>query len=75
MNEEFPEDFEEDYALTKEELADFAHKLWMHWSKHIAEEEEISESRLERWDKLWTEYENLSEEMKDKDRDLVDRFL
>ena len=63
------------YTLTKEELAGFAHQLWMHWSQHIAEEEPISESRLDRWDKLWAEYENLSEEMKDKDRDLVDKFL
>jgi len=58
-----------------EELAEFAHDLWMHWSQHIAEEESISQSRRDRWGKLWTEYENLSEEMKDKDRDLVDKFL
>lgn len=72
---EYPEDWEDDHALRTEELAAFAHRLWVHWSTHIAEEENISEDRLDRWEELWTEYENLSEEMKDKDRELVKELL
>lgn len=52
-----------------------AHRLWTHWSQHIAEEEDISEDRLERWEGLWIPYEDLSEEDKEDDRRLVQRFL
>lgn len=60
--------------VKRERLASFAHDCWVYWSKHIAEEEDINEDRVERWKGLWTDYENLSEEMKDKDRKLVDKF-
>lgn len=58
----------------KQELADFAHELWMHWSKNIAEEEDISEERLERWQRQWTPYEELEEDDQLKDLELVERF-
>lgn len=56
-------------------VAQLAHRLWTHWSQHIAQEEDISQERLDRWQNLWTPFEELSEEMQDKDRELVDRFL
>lgn len=61
--------------LGTENLARLAHRLWTHWSQHIAEEEDISQDRYERWEKLWVPFDDLSEEMKDKDRELVERFL
>lgn len=62
--------------MTKEiSLPILAHRLWTHWSQHISEEEEISEDRLARWKRLWVPFEELSEEMQEKDRKLVNRFL
>jgi hypothetical protein len=59
---------------TEEPLAAFAHRLWTHWSQHIAEEEPISEERLERWEALWIPYEQLPEESKRTDRRLVEKY-
>lgn len=58
-----------------ENIAELAHRLWTYWSQHIAEEEDISEDRLERWEDLWIPYEALSEEDKEDDRRLVQKFL
>lgn len=63
-----------DIEQTEEPLAALAHRLWTYWSQHIAEEESISEERLERWKSLWIPYDELPEESKDTDRRLVERF-
>jgi methionyl-tRNA synthetase len=61
------EEFRKDAGI--ELLAEELHNLWMDWSKNIAEEEEISEERIDRWEKeCWKPYEELSEKMKHKDR-------
>lgn len=70
-----PTDLDQSFVLTREELAELAHRLWSYWSMHIAEEEEVSEKRLNRWDDLWVPYSEFTEASKDGDRDLVDRFL
>ena len=62
-------------TVSRETLADLAHRLWMHWSQHIAAEEHISADRQARWGDLWTDYDELSEEMKDTDRELVEEML
>lgn len=62
-------------AVDRETLADLAHRLWVHWSNHIAIEEPISEDRVSRWQDLWVDYEDLGEGMKDKDRELVEEML
>lgn len=59
---------------TGEPLAALAHRLWTYWSQHIAEEESISEERLERWERLWIPYEELPKPAKDTDRRLVKKF-
>jgi len=59
----------------KEVLAQLAHRLWTHWSQHIAEEEDISQERIDRWEQLWIPFDDLSKEMQEKDRELVERFL
>ena len=56
-------------------LAVLAHRLWTHWSQHIAEEEDISQDRLDRWQNLWVPFDELSKEMQEKDEELVERFL
>lgn len=58
-----------------EMIAVLAHRLWTHWSQHIAKEESISQERLERWESLWVEFEALSSDMREKDDELVKRFL
>jgi hypothetical protein len=57
-----------------EPLAALAHRLWTHWSQHIAEEENISEERLQRWQRLWVPYGDLPGGAQETDRRLVERF-
>ena len=51
-----------------ERVAALEHEQWMAWSKNVAETETISGDRLERWTRLWIPYEELSEEMRERDR-------
>ena len=52
-----------------ERLAELEHEQWINWSKNIVESESISEKRKRRWQKLWCPYNELSEEMKNLDRE------
>ena len=67
MPSPFAKSAEKDNEL--ERLAELEHKQWIAWSKNIAETENISKERLERWKKLWIPYLELTEEQKDQDRD------
>lgn len=69
------DEWEELHYVRKDRVEVLAHRLWTHWSQHIAEEEDISGERLDRWKDLWIPFEDLSEEIQEKDRELVDRFL
>jgi hypothetical protein len=51
-----------------EALAALEHQQWIDWSKTIAEKENLSPERLERWRKLWVPYEELDEKDKESDR-------
>lgn len=51
-----------------EALAALEHEQWMEWSKYVAENEDISQVRLARWQKLWKPYADLTEEEKEQDR-------
>lgn len=51
-----------------EKLAELEHEQWIKWSQTIAEKENISEERLERWKKFWVPYSELDEETKEHDR-------
>jgi len=46
---------------------------WVEWAKCI--EHEITDERRERWHSVYCAYEDLSEEMKDKDRIYADKVL
>lgn len=68
LNEELEQDLLDDQEELLEKLAAIEHKQWMGWAKNILETEDISPERAERWKELFVPYEELSEEMKEKDR-------
>lgn len=70
-----PLDDVEEVFYNKNKITVLAHRLWSYWSMDIAEEEDIKEDRVSRWKKLWIPFSDLTKEMKDKDRELVNRFL
>lgn len=51
-----------------EKIAALEHEQWIAWSQDIASTESINKIRLSRWQKLWRDYEDLTEEEKDLDR-------
>lgn len=64
----------------REALSDLEHKQWASWVgsviKRIEDEGEISEEKIESWkDLASTKYEDLTEEMKDLDREWADKIL
>ena len=55
-----------------EELSDLEHAQWMSWAKDIAKTEKITPERLKRWkEDMFKPYSELSEENKDKDREIA----
>jgi len=60
---------------TREKLADLEHRQWMSWTKYLVENHDIPEELEEKWKKNWEDYENLSEEEKDKDRKWADKAV
>lgn len=51
-----------------EKLAEIEHEQWIVWSQHIADKDNISKERLERWKTYWIAYSELDEETKELDR-------
>ena len=69
---------------TRERLADLCHKQWSGWMKYLFKMSSINSNReavipsglVIRWKRqMNTNYEDLSEEEKDSDRDEADRFI
>jgi len=58
----------EEEAEVLEKLAELEHAQWVRWSKNLDIKELLSDERIERWQKLWIPYSELSEEMKEEDR-------
>jgi hypothetical protein len=58
-----------------EELAALEHDQWMGWAKDILESEQINKERVERWQELFIPYDELTEEMKEKDREWARKAL
>lgn len=56
-----------------EEISKLIHEEWVEWAKQI--EHEISDERKARWQTVYCDYDELSEEMKDKDRDYGKKVL
>lgn len=51
-----------------EKLTELEHDQWIAWSKHLSTKEKLSQKTVERWEKLWCEYNALPESEKDHDR-------
>ena len=49
-----------------EALAEIEHQQWMHWSKTVAAE--VSPVTRKKWQGSWTDYNKLTEAMKEADR-------
>ncbi len=59
----------------REGIAELEHEQWIEWSKAIAKAVTLPQDRLERWQKLWVPYSELTEEQKDQDRVWADKSL
>lgn len=63
--------FEEKAGIDTEDLktvAKFLHEQWCDWSKSIAQEEHITEDRLNRWIGYWfKDWEELDSDTREKD--------
>lgn len=64
-----------DFGTLREVLSEIEHEQWIAWSKNIAESENITPARLERWQKLWCPYSELTEAQKDQDREWADKII
>lgn len=77
MTAEFdrPEIEELDKESIARAMAPFFHNLWWEWSNSIAQEEDISEDRLERWREYWKPYELLDENTRQSDIERAEAFV
>jgi len=51
-----------------EALAALEHNQWMSWAKSIINSEDITPERVERWRDLFVPYDQLTDDMKELDR-------
>ena len=59
-----------------EKLAELEHEQWVKWSKELATKEtSLSEERIRRWEQYWVPYSELSEEVKEFDREWARKVL
>lgn len=56
-----------------EELAALEHEQWEEWSKNVSEE--VSEDRQTRWKEYWVPYDDLTDEVKEQDREWARKVL
>lgn len=56
-----------------EKIAEIEHEQWMEWSKAVAHE--VTPERLKRWKKYWVPYDQLPEDVKEKDREWARKVL
>jgi hypothetical protein len=64
-----------DQLTLREELAALKHEQWMQWANSLIKSEHLSTDRLDRWAKCMVPYSDLSEAMKDHDREWADKVL
>ena len=55
--------------LDIERLASLIHDEWISWSKTLAEKKEVTPEKAKAWEKYWVPYGELSEGVKDMDRE------
>ena len=58
-------------------IAKIIHDGWMEWTKSLSDIEDFDQliSEADRWEKLWVPYEQLSKEMKEKDREWARKII
>lgn len=57
-------------------IAEIEHRQWMQWAKTLLEKEPgISEERRKRWESLFVDFDELSEEWKEYDREWARHVL
>lgn len=61
--------------MLREALAALEHEQWCEWSETLAESEQLSPERAERWSERWVSYDSLTEPDKDLDRAYADRVI
>lgn len=66
---------EQAIAEMREDLASLEHDQWIEWSKNIASKEKLSPDRIARWKTMWVPYDQLSEEVKDQDREWANKTI
>jgi len=62
-------------SLLLERLSSLEHDQWMNWAKTILKTENISKERAERWEECFVPYSNLTEEMKEYDREYARKVI
>ena len=77
--EELHEIMQSNVELTDEEiiesLAELEHEQWMKWADTIMQTEKISDARFARWASCMIPYADLTEEMKEFDREWARKAL
>ena len=59
----------------REKFAELEHEQWITWSKSVADIEDISENKLNRWRNFWIPYSQLDEYVKEDDRKWADKII
>jgi len=75
MVEEFVMDNAHVPSESVEHLSSLIHDQWISWARNLALHENLSGERLDRWNKLYVPYDQLSEDMKAEDRKFALKFL
>lgn len=58
-----------------EKLASLEHDQWMRWAKDILRDENISSATRERWESSFIPYGELSDDLKELDREFARKTL
>lgn len=58
-----------------EKLADLEHQQWEKWARTVLEQEKISKDRKARWQSYFVPYDQLTDEVKEYDREYARKVL
>ena len=58
-------------------ISEIIHEAWTEWSKSVSDIEYFAQLilKVDRWEELWIPYEQLSDEMKEKDREWARKII
>lgn len=58
-----------------EQLAELEHQQWMNWAQHLIQTENLSQATITRWQSFFIPYDQLSESIKEQDRDYARKVM